>query len=847
MRDASTVQWLETTWQDLRYGVRQLAKSPVLVAVAVLSLALGIGANTAIFTLIDAVMLQSLPVHDPSRLVLFNDDISTGVTSGDAFSSIEFSYPSFQYFQSHNDSFTSLCAFRQDTDQVVLHVAGKSQAGSQERATAHLVSGNYFDTLGVNAALGRLLKASDDTVSAPRAAVISYNFWRDRFNLSRSVLGQSVVLNGVSFTVVGVADRSFFGERIESAPDFWVPLSTQPQLLQRDAWENHRAMWLNARDVYWLNFIGRLKPGVSLETAQASVNLRLHQFYSEQAGSHLSPELRRKIENVHVELKPGGGGISGLRYLYSKPLHVLMAVVALVLLIACANVATLLLARASARRPEFLTRLALGASRSRLLRQVLTESILLSTLGGLVGAAFAWWCVRLLQVLLHFSSVVKVSPNPAVLTFAVAVSLLSGILFGIVPAFRFSRMDPRPGNVARIASFGGFRFTGQHALIALQVALSLVLLLGAGLLAHSLLALERQNVGFRRDNILLVRTDADLAGYQPNRLFPLYRALGERIDRLPGVISASIARFAPESGNDSSGSLGIEGFSAAASRQLNVYDLSVAPHFFKTLGIPLLLGRTIDARDTPASNPVAVVNETFVRRYLPNRNPIGQHISLGSPFKAPGFEIVGVVADSRYYDLRENAKPMGFFSIWQRPVSGFELVLHTFGEPERVSAEVRRALNQTDSKLAVLDVTSLNRQVEQSLKQQKMITSLCGIFGGLALLLASIGIYGTLAYAVAGREAEIGLRMAIGAQRSHVIWLVLRDSALLISAGVLIGLPLGLAASHWLKSFLFGIPAVDPLAIAAAILLLGILASFAAYLPARRAARIDPMRALRHE
>ena len=546
-------------------------------------------------------------------------------------------------------------------------------------------------------------------------------------------------------------------------------------------------------------------------------------------------------------LKPGGGGISGLRYLYSKPLHILVAVVALVLLIACANVATLLLARASARRQEFLVRLALGASRTRLLRQVLTESVLLSLLGGLVGAGFAWWCVRLLVILLHFDPVVKVRPDPAVLAFTVVISLLSGIFFGIVPAVKFSRMDPRPGNVARIANFGALRFTGQHVLIALQIALSLILLLGAALLVHSLLAIEHQNAGFRRENTLLVRTDAGLAGYQPEQLFPLYRELGERFNQLPGVISASLARFAPESGNTSYYKFAMAGYSPGPGKNMDLSDLSVGPRFFETLAIPSLLGRTIDARDTPASTRVVVVNETFVRQYSRNQNPLGRRISLGSPFKEPGFEIVGVVADSKYHDLREKVQPMGFFSIWQRPTSGFELVLRTSGAPEGIAAGARRALDLTNNKLPVLHITSLNLQVEQSLKQQKMITSLCSIFGALALFLASIGIYGTLAYSVAGRVTEIAIRMAIGAQRSNVIWLVLRDSALLIAVGVVVGLPLALSGTRWIKSFLFGVPAVDPLAIAAAVLLIMILALIAGYFPARRAARIDPMHALRHE
>ncbi len=838
---------LETLWHDLRYGLRQLAKAPVLVTVAVLSLALGIGANTAIFTLISAVMLQLLPVHDPGHLVLFSDKIWSGTYSGNDYPDYEFSYPSYKYLQTHNDSFQSLCAFRQGTDRLVMHVAGSSEAGPQEQAMAHLVSGNYFETLGVSPALGRLFEASDDSPSAAPVAVVSYRFWQARFHLDRDILGRSVVLNGTSFNVVGVADQHFFGERIETAPDFWLPLSAQPRVLQRDAWSNSRAMWLSAHDVFWLNFMGRLRPGVSLQTAQVSVNHQLRQFYTEQAGAHLSPGTRRKIENFHAELKPGGGGISGLRYHYSKPLEVLMAVVALVLLIACANVATLLLARASARRQEFLARLALGASRGRLVRQVLTESVLLAGVGGLAGAAFAWWCVRLLVLMLEFDPVVRVRPDPIVLTFTVVISLLSGVFFGIAPALKFSRIDPRPGNVSRARHIGRLRMNSQHALITLQIALSLTLLLGASLLVHSLLALERQDVGFRRENILLVRSNASLGGYQPNELFPLYRELGERFNQLPGVLSASVARFSPVSGSTSAYSAAIEGYPAPPDQRLDIYDLSVGPHFFETLGIPLLLGRVVDARDTPASTPIVVVNETFVRRYLPNQNPLGRRVSLDVPFKAPGFEIVGVVADSKYYDLHEKPQPMGFFSIWQKPVTNFELLLLTSGAPGRLGSEARRAFRDVSSKLPILSVDNLNYQVEQSLQEQKMITSLCSIFGGLALLLASIGIYGTLAYAVNGRITEIGIRMAVGAQRSSIIWLVLHDSALLILMGLVIGVPLALSGTRWIKSFLFGVPPLDPLAAGTAILLILILASVAGYLPARRAAKVDPMRALRHE
>lgn len=840
MREASTIAWLETMLQDIRYGFRQLAKAPVLVTVAVLSLALGIGANTAIFTLINAVMLQSLPVRDPGRLVLFYDGTSTGVYSGGDLQSDEFSYPFWQYLKAHHDSFESLSAFRQSNDRVILHVAGSSDTGPSEQAAAHLVSGNYFDVLGVQAAAGRVLTPSDDDVSAPRVAVLSYPFWRDRFHRDPAIVGHEVVLNGTAFTIVGVADREFFGERIRTAPDFWVPLCFQAQILQQKS-------WLEAQDYYWLNFIGRMKPGVTLAGAQSAVNLRLHQFYLEQAGTRLSPEIRRKIEGTRIQLKPGGGGISGLRYLYSKPLQILMAVVAVVLLIACANIATLLLARASARRQEFLARLALGASRGRLLRQVLTESVLLSVLGGIAGAGFAWWNVKLLVLLLHVYSVVKVRPDPAVLGFTLALSVLTGILFGIFPAFKFSRLEPRPGNIPKPAAIGKWRFSAAHVLIALQVALSLILLLGAGLLAHSLLALERQNIGFRRDNILVIRTDASLAGYQQSELLPLYRQIVDRLSGLPGVVSASIGRFTPESGSSSSGNFSIEGRIESPGKMLNVYYLPVAPGFLETLGIPFLAGRTISGRDLPGSTTAAIVNQTFVHEYLPNRNPLGEHISLGAPFKAPGAEIVGVVADSKYYDFRERPEPMAFFSLWQTPVAEIEIVLRTAAAPSAVVAEAREALKQVSSKLPILNTTTLNAQIEKSLDQQKMITTLCSIFGLLALILASIGIYGTLAYSVAGRTVEIGIRMAVGARRRNVIWLVLRDSFVLITLGLTIGLPLALGATRWLKSFLFGVAEIDPVATVAAVLLIVALALLAGYFPARRAARIDPMRALRHE
>ena len=639
---------------------------------------------------------------------------------------------------------------------------------------------------------------------------------------------------------MGVADASFFGERIRTSPDVWLPISFQPQVMIREQ------SLLNGLNTYWLNCMGRLKPGVTLESAQAAVNAQLHSFYIAQAGGHPTADTRYRIERAQIKLKPGGGGISGLRYRYSKPLWVLMAVVSLVLLIACANTATLLLERASTRRQEFLCRLALGAARMRLLRQVLSESILLAIIGGLAGMLFAWWSVKMLVLLLHFAPVIKVKPNTAVLTFTFVLSIATGILFGIFPAWKLSRLDPRPSNAVPV-SWRVRRFGSTQALITAQVALSLCLLVGAGLLAHSLVALERQNIGFTRDRILLMRTDADLAGYQPSQYAALYREVTERLNLLPGVQAATVARFSPVSGYSSSGNFSIQGYRPPAGKDLRVWDLPVGPEFFNTLKIPLLLGRTIDRRDTASSAPVAIVNQTFVEKYLQGTNPLGRHIAHGDPFKAPGSEIIGLVADSKFFDLRERAKPMVFYPISQKPAQSFELILRTEADPNSVAAQVRSTLKQINSRLPNLEQHRLNDQIEGSLEQQRLIATLCSIFGLLALLLASIGIYGTLAYSVAGRTAEIGIRIAIGAQRAQVISLVLGDLMAVLLIGLIIGLPFAWGATRWLESFLFDVKPLDPLSLVGSIVLIGGIAVLAGYLPARRAARIDPMLALRHQ
>ena len=842
-RDMDTVGWIDTLWQDLSYAGRLLRKSPAFAAVVVVTLALGIGANTAIFTLINAVMLQNLPVKDPGKLVLFNDGIDSGVVDGDGFPGNIFSYPAWEYFRDHDESFESLCAFRQGSDSLVMHVAGASDSGPKEQAGGHLVSGNYFDVLGVRAAIGRMLTVQDDALAAPHVAVISYDFWRRRFNLDHAVIGKSVDLNGTIFHIVGVAPPEFFGERVSSPPEFWLPLSRQPLILQRDS-------WLANRNVHWLNLMGRLKPGVTLARAQATVNTQLQQFYTPQAGIHITPERLRGLRDAHIRLKPGGRGISWMRAMYSEPLHLLMAVVAVVLLIACANVATLLLARGSARTRELFVRLALGASGGRLIRQLLTESMLFALLGGAAGIALAWWGVKVLASLVKVTSVVSVQPDVIALCVTLSLSVVTGIAFGLVPALRSSRIAGMIRSFGRSSDFGMSKFNPAHALVILQVALSSVLLIGAGLLTHSLLNLQNQDLGFHRDNLLLVRTDARLAGYQPAGLVPLYQQLQDRLNALPGVLAATIAQYSPISGTSNSSNCSIEGYAPPPGKNMDINTVEVGPRFFEVLGTPLVLGRPIGLRDTPASPTVAVVNETFVHKFFPQQNPIGRHFRLGAPFNPPGVEIVGVAADSKYYELSEKAKPMAFFSVWQsggrEPYVG-ELMIRTSQDASGAAAEVRQAIHQIDSRLPILDVSTLRQHIDNSLHQERMITNLCSFFGLLALLLASIGLYGTIAYSVVRRTNEIGIRMALGAQRPQVLWMVLREAVVLVVLGLTFGLPLAMGATRWIKSFLFGTPPVDVVGIGAAIAIMALVSAVAALLPARRASKVDPMAALRYE
>lgn len=834
-------------WQDTRYGTRMLRKSPGFTAIAVLSLALGIGANTAIFTLINAVLLKSLPVQSPDQLVLFADTPGEGTSVGDPPRERweRFSYPAYEYLRDHNEVFEDLCVFRSGEARLSVRREG-GPGEAVQRAQGHLVSGNYFSVLGVKSTMGRVLSSEDDSPSARPATVISHRYWKEQLNADPLIVGEGIALNGTTFTIVGVTPPEFFGERVRRAPDFWLPMAFQPQV------EMHESA-LADQKMFWLNLMGRLKPGIPIEQAQAGVNVGLQQFLTEQAGAQITDERRRSIQNSFIQLMPGGRGISGLRFFYSGPLRMLMAMVALVLLIACANVGNLLLSRSAARHTEMSLRLALGASRARVVRQLLTESVVLAALGGALGLLFARWGVDALVTLVSKTSPLDVRPDALVLGFTVTVSLLSGVVFGLAPALRASRTDLSTALKAKTARVGALKLRSglAPALIVSQVALSLVLLIGAGLFARSLLKLEREDLGFNRDNVLLVDIDTRLAGYKPKELSGLYRQLLDRLGALPGVRSETVATYSPLSGTARTSNISLQGYMPEPGDPMLLSDMLIGPGYCQTLGLPLLLGREIGAQDTPASAKVAVVNEAFVKAFLHGENPVGRRFGFGDEEKDSGdIEIVGVIGDVKYESAKDKPIPAAYRPILQVQDQGAyasNLEIRTEGDPLAAASSVRSAIAQVDDKLPVVGVTSFSKQLADSLRQERLIAQLVSVFGLLALILACVGLYGVMAHAVTRRSNEIGIRMALGAESSSILWMVLKETLILVGAGVAIGIPVSLAASRLVLTQLYGLSAGDPLTLGGAVTLLIVVAAIAGYLPARRAARVDPMVALRYE
>jgi len=848
VREERIGNWLRSVLSDCRYGIRQLRKNPGFTAVAVLTLALGIGANTAIFTIFDAVVLESLPVREPSRLVLFTDELGEGSYSGDPPSNRweAFSTEVFDYLRKQPLLFESLSAFRSGEDTVTVRLADSpSASGLTERAQVHLVSGNYFNTMGVDSVMGRTLNPEDDQPNAPPVAVASYGYWKQRLHGDPTVIGKIAYLNGSAFTIVGVTPPEFFGERIRRSPDFWMPLVFQPQIELLPS-------YLERADEYWLLLMGRLSPGATRAQAQSATTAALQQFLTDKEGSKLTDARKRGIARSHIELVDGAGGISWLRFKYSQPLHILLAVVAMVLLIACANVGNLLLSRAAIRQTEISVRLALGGSRLRLIRQLLTESILLATFGATCGLLLAHWAVNVVFTLVARNSPMKPHLNALVLAFTIVITMIAGILFGLAPAFSAGGADLATSLKAGVRGVTGDhkKVSAAHSLIVAQIAISLVLLVGANLLARSLLNLKKQPLGFDQSHVLLVGVSPRMANYKPENVADLYRKLYERLNTLPGMRTATLARYSPMSGSSSIDKISVQGHVDKPDENLSVENILVGPSYPETMGMTLLQGREIGLQDAPDAPKVVMVNEAFVRAFFPGQSPLGHRFDIHKRTNTGEYEIVGVLRDAHFHDVKEKIKPIVFPAMMQdatqTALSG-GIAICTAGNPESMAATVRQAVAEVDPNLPVTGTRTLTNQIAATFDVERVAAELVSFFGGLALLLACVGLYGVVMQGVSRRTNEIGVRMALGARGRDILWMVLRNTITLLVAGLAIGIPVALTATRLVKSQLYGVGAADALSfIIAALILVGV-AIFAGLLPARRAAAVDPAVALRYE
>jgi predicted permease len=870
-REVWTLVWLERLWQDVHYGLRQLCRSPGFTAVALLSLALGIGANTAIFSLIDAVLFKLLPVQHPQQLALltwtskgFPDGVINSMSgnwdqdkSGRS-TGTSFSYPSYEQIRDRNDVFSSVTALAANESD--LNVGYKGQAG---RADGQLVSGTFFSALGVQPVLGRALTPDDDRIGASPAAVISYGYWQRRFGHDPGVVGQTITVNGTPFGIVGVSPPEFYGLQPGRAVEVWLPLHSQPQV--EPGWSPGGppqgtppvGSKFAARDDWWVLIVGRVKPGVSEEQAKAASDVIFQQS--------LAAYVKRsaKAETVpQLELRPGSKGLEYLRNQFSKPLFILMAIVGMVLLIACANVANLLLARGTLRQREIAVRLAVGAGQGRIVRQLLTESVLLAVLGGALGLMLAFWSTHLLVAFMSSGREplsLNVTPDPVVLGFTAAVALLTGILCGLSPALRRSQTDlttalKESAGTLRGATQGqhGLRWGLGKTLVVTQVSLSVLLLVDALLFVRTLTNLENVNAGFNRRNLLLFGIDATQDGYNGQRLADFYQQLAQRLESLPSVRSVSMSAQRLIGGGVSINGLSISGYAASTgekSSHLQTHVNRVGPRFFATMGIPLVLGRAIDEGDTAAAAKVAVVNEKFVHQFLGGENPIGRRFGFGDQTSSADYGIVGVVGDAKYSDLRREVPATVYVPYGQNldALGPMNFEVRTAGNPMDVLSAVRSAAQDMDRNLALYQVKTQMEGISDSLFQERLFARLTSFFGALAALLACVGIYGVMAFAVSRRTREIGIRMALGATRGGVTAMVLRETCVLVVVGMAIGIALALGTSRLISAWLYGLRSTDPLTMATAASLMVAVALLAGYIPSRRAAKVDPMVALRYE
>lgn len=814
--------------QDLRYAARTIKSNLAFSAAAVVSLGLGIGANTAIFTLIDALLLRTLPVSNPGELMQLQ--LVEQGHAGDSFG-----YPVVRALAERTGIFAGVCGFSGASLDV------DSRYGSQ-RVTGAWVTGGYYPTLGLEAFAGRLLTPYDDQPGAAPVAVLSYAYWKNQFGRDFSVVGRSISIEGKPVTVVGISPNGFTGANVGDAANLTLALAALPQLFPE------RATALESGS-QWLRVLARPNPGISITQAKARLAVVWPRMASIATTPRMNAKRRQVLLTSSIDLIPGGTGYSYLRGEFRRPLLILMAVTGLVLLIACANFANLLLARGAARSREIALRFAIGASRWRIVRQLLTESVILSSLGAALGIGMAGVSSRLLIALLSMGRrdavLLDIRPDARVLLFTSAVALATGIVFGLVPALRATAIGPGAALKGAIGVARRTRSRLLPALVASQVALSLMLLIGAGLFVRTLQNLERLNPGFRSEGVLLVNLDPRRAGYKDAGLAALYEELLHRFERLPGVISATLSSNTPLSGAIWSEPVSINGQPPTKeSAHINL----VAPKYFNTLGTPLMLGRDFNAEDRPGASGVAIVNETFARQFL-GEHPLGQRVSIPNPHY-DSFEVVGVVKDTRSWSLREAAPPSLYLPAFQYPqmIGAAYFELRAEGSLARTAALARDVLHARFRSIpAAVQAEPFTEQVRRTLTQERMLAALGTCFGALALILAAVGLYGLLAYAVARSTSEIGIRIALGARRGEVLGWVLWRALRLVACGIALGIPGAWAGSRLVSSTLFGLTPTDPPAICGATALFALTALAAALLPAFRAARIDPMVALRYE
>jgi predicted permease len=846
--------WIKRFWselgQDVRYGCRTMTANKAFNAMAVLSLALGIGANTTIYSFMESILLRSLPVADPESLVVLNwhsrpprdggkesVHVMHGVQGmawpGDkgAMVSGMFPYGAFQTLREENPVFSTLFGYFNGLNRT-LAIRGQATSAGTE-----YVTGEYFRGLAVSPAAGRLIDSEDDRPGAAPVAVISFATSQQRFGGPSSAIGQPVLVDNVPFTVIGVAPPEFFGVDPAAAPDLYLPLHTN--LLVDGA---RAARMYPDGNFYWIEMMGRLRPGVSMAQAQAALAPRFHQWV---AATATTGGERAKLPALM--LNPGAAGLGSLRRQYSKPLYVLLTMVGLILAIACANIANLLLARAAARRREMAVRLSLGAGRFRVVRQLLTESVMLASLGGALGVLFAIWGVRSLTLLLsrgreNFTLHAELNWN--VLGVTAALSVICGLLFGLAPAIQSTRPDVMPA--LKNGRGGGPRRRAQHLLVVAQIAISFFILVVTGLFVRTLDKLHSVQLGYARENILLFSLNARQAGHRDPELATFYADLRKRFESIPGVSGATLSQS----------SIVNAGFTGPAIRgpmkigAVTIEDarvLAAGPRFFATMQIPILAGREIDDRDQPGSRPVAVIGERLARTYFGNENPVGRRITL--PDEKRDLEIVGVSANLRYGGLKneEESRMTVFVAVSQFSPDRMTYALRTAGDPLRYVKSVHEIVREADSRIPVTNVVTQAAEIDRTISREITFAKLCTGFAVLALLTACVGLYGTMSYSVVRQVGEIGIRMALGAQRGAVVWMVLRRVLLLAAVGIAIGVPAALIASRLVKSFLFETQPNDPGTLALAGVVLLSAAILAGLAPARRASRIDPLAALRHE